>query len=434
MGGLRVVGRLDSWLKRLGADPRERRNALWRIASGVMASAGGVFRGGPVFQSFLVHAGLSAAQIGLHGSVGSAAGTVGTLLLMGVADRLRLRVRAFVLCGLASCVDPIVLLALALLGRGDGLSPTVVLAAIVAVAAVLQTVASLHSMVYAGLIVRLFRQGNLGRVHGASGVLSGAAAIAFGLLVARVLATADAPGGFAVCFAAAVPLLVVAALVNGKLVELPELASSHGTGATPLVPWSAIRTVFRLPQFRDLLVPNLLRGLLSGVELFAWVVGLKSLDMPAAYIGLAATVQAVSGSILGSAVIGLCSDRWGPGPVVFGGSLLSGGSLAAMVLTRSPEWFLAFFGLLTLGASLVALGVPLGTYRIVPPDLLGAYSGFRRMLVSAAGAVSMPLVGVLLESVGAVPVFVAGSAVSLLMGIGYWRGFHRHRRLATHQL
>ena len=424
----------NTWLprqfERLGArlgssDPAEQRNAAWRVTTSLGGSAAGAFLGGPVLQTFFLYQGLEPSQMGLHGAVGSAAGALGMLLLMGLADRVRRRVRAVVLCSLILCLDPAVLLALALVD-GERLDPAVVLAILVVLAACLQPVGAFLSMVHSGLTVRVVHPGLLGRITGVSGVIAGLAAMFLGLVVAHILTTWPAPAGFALCFAIALPLMVLTALTYASLVELPNLARLPRPPSTSSVPWAALWEIFRLPQFRDVMVPNILRGVVSAFLFFAWVVGLRRLDMPVAYVGLATTVQAVAGSVVGSAIVGLSADRWGAGPVIFAGSVLSAACLTAMVQTTSPDAFLALYGFLILGAHLIGVGVPLGTYRIVPADLMGAYSGARLMLTSAASALTMPLVGALLEITGAVPVFLVGSGLSLAMGFGYWRGFGRH--------
>ncbi len=424
----------DTWLQRQSArigarlgstDPQEQRNTTWRIATGLSGSAAGAFLGGPVLQAFFLHLGLEPSQIGLHGSVGSAAGALGMLLLMGMADRVRRRVRTVVLCSLILCLDPAVLLGMALIDD-PRLDSTVMLLVLIVLAACLQPVGAFLNMVHAGLTVRIVHPRLLGRITGVSGVTAGLLAMLLGLVVARILAAWPAPAGFALCFALAVPLMALTALTYAPLVELPVLARPPRPPSASTVPWASLWEIYRLPEFRDVLVPNALRGMVSAFFFFAWVVGLRRLDMPVAYLGLATTVQAVAGSVIGSAIVGLSSDRWGPGPVIFAGSALSAACLTAMVLTSSPEMFLGLYGFLILGPHLIGVGVPLGTYRIVPPDLMGAYSGARLMLTSGVGALTMPIVGALLETVGAVPVFLVGSALSLVMGFGYWRGFGRH--------
>ena len=71
------------------------------------------------------------------------------------------------------------------------------------------------------------------------------------------------------------------------------------------------------------------------------------------------------------------------------------------------------------------------TPEIVPPDLMGAYSGLRLILLSAGGMISMPVVGYLLQTAGPSPVFAVGAAGTVFMGFAYWRGFRRHRPAAA---
>jgi len=241
--------------------------------------------------------------------------------------------------------------------------------------------------------------------------------------VAEILASMDFPRGFTLCFAVATPLLALGALSNGRLVELPELKRPGRSGSA--LPWAAIWEVARLREFRVLLGPNALRGLDAGVIYFAWIVGLQRLALPATYVGFAVTANAIAGAILGSMAVGLCSDRWGPGRVVFGGDLLIAIALVGMVLTDSPPAFIAFYALSVFGGTLEGTAVPLGTYEIVAPEVMGAYNGARLMLLSVGGAMSMSLVGWLLESLDPMPVFVAGAALKLVTGIWYGYGFRR---------
>lgn len=420
-----MIGFLDRPLQRLTPVPEERGNAAWMIIMSVVGSGAGVFVGGPVLQSFFLDAGLDSTQIGLHGSVGAGAGAIGMLALMGVADRVRNRPRTVVLTHLVGCLDPLVLLLLAV--SLTSLSPSLILMALIAVAAIVQPVTHFGGMVHSGLTVRVVHHRIRGRISGLCGVLAGVLSIFLGLVVASILSTFDGPTGYGICFAVALPLALLASLMYGRLVELPQLQTPAGEPQTRAVPWAAIWQIYRLAQFRDLLPANALRGLLSGVHFFAWIVGLQRLDMPAAYIGLAATVQAVASGVIGSAVIGICNDRWGPAWIVLLGSVLTAAAMVGMVVTDSPLVFLALYGAVYLGGHLVGAGVPLGSYEIVPPELMGAYSGLRLILLSAGSMISMPITGYLLQTSGPAPVFAIGAAGTVFMGLAYWRGFRRHR-------
>ena len=413
---------VDQWLHRLTPDPLERSNLFWMVVTGLITTSGIVLISGPVRQTFLVEVGLTEGQIGIYGSIAAATAAAGLLCLMGVADRIRRRVRALVIFSVFVGLEAVVLATLALLDD-DVRTPTLVFAAIVAVAIVVQPMNSLLNMVSPAVLVRVVRVQIRGRYTGFTGLLIGLASLVMGLAIAQILATVGYPLGYALCFAVAVPLLVGGGLAYSRLRESIELDGPPRRNSA--FPWSAMGEVLRMREFRLLLAPNVLRGLGAGAVFFSWVVGLKRLDLPPAYAGLAATVEAAAGTILGSIIIGLYTDRWGAGRLLFASGVLMALALVGMVLTSSPLLFLAFFSVLVLGTSLEGKGVPLGTYELVPSTRIGAFNGARLMLLSGSMAISMPLVGQLLERMDALPVMAAGAVIKLTMGGLYWFAFRR---------
>jgi MFS family permease len=417
---------LDRWLHRLTPDPVERTNLFWMVVAGLTGTTGVVLISGPVLQTFLVEVGLSESQIGIHGSIAAAASAAGMLGLMGVPDRIKRRVRALVFFGVFVGLEAVVLAALALLDN-DARSPTLVFAAIVAVAIVVQPMNSLVNMVTPAVLVRIVRVKIRGRFIGISGLLIGLAALVMGLAIAQILATVGYPLGYALCFTLAVPLIVGGGLACSPLRESIEVAGPSGRSSA--FPWSALREVLRMKEFWLLLAPNVLRGLGASTVFFSWIVGLKRLDLPPAHVGLAATVEAAAGTILGSIIIGLYADRWGAGRLLFASGVLMALALIGMVLTSSSWLFLAFFSVLVLGTSIEGKGVPLATYELVPSTQIGAFNGARLMLLSGSMAISMPLVGKLLEETDPLPVMAAGAAIKVVMGALYW--FALRRRVAV---
>jgi MFS family permease len=412
-----ISDRLLHWLS---SDPLQRRNVFWMVAAELFTAAGAVFIAGPVLQTYLVEVGLSESQIGVYGSIGAIAATVGTLVLMGVADRVHRRIRVVMVCGLIASLGPLVLMLLSGLPRHQQ-TAGIVLTAIVVLALLLNPVSSFLGMVQSSLMVRVIHVRVRGRLTGMAGLISGVVALGLGLLAAKILDTVEFPRGFTTCFALATPLCIAGALARGRLVELPKL-KRPGRGGSAL-PWAAIWEVARLREFRILLGPNAMRGVNAGVVYFAWIVGLQRLDLPTTYVGFAVAINAVAGRILGTMSAGLCSDRWGPGKVVLAGDTLTAIALVGMVLTSSPTAFLVLYALSVFGGTLEGTGVPLGTYEIVAPEVIGAFNGARLMLLSGGGAVSMSLVGWLLASFDPRPVFIVGAVLMLMTGIWYWRGF-----------
>jgi MFS family permease len=182
--------------------------------------------------------------------------------------------------------------------------------------------------------------------------------------------------------------------------------------------------IFRLREFRMLLPPNLLRGVLHGVPFFLFPVGVKRLGLPNQYAAYLITAAAAA-SIAGSITIGLFLDRWRPGIVTFAGNILAAVGLTGVVLIRSAPAFVAFYWVTSFGLTVMGSAVPLGIYGVSPKDVVAAFDGARLIILSAFGALSMLVVGRLLDSVDARPVFVIAAALNVVNGYLYWRSFRR---------
>ena len=129
-------GKAGAWLHPLVADPLQRSNVLWGLASNLFATAGLVIVTGPVFQQYLINVGLDEEQIGIHGFAVGVAGAGALFLLSGLADRVRRRVRAVVICGLVAILLPVMLCVLSLVGSST-LSPSAILVVLVVLAVLL---------------------------------------------------------------------------------------------------------------------------------------------------------------------------------------------------------------------------------------------------------------------------------------------------------
>ncbi len=417
-----MIWPVDTLLRRLTDNPLQRRNIFWLLSAGLLGSAGALFFQGPVLQTYLLEVGVTKAQIGLLGSVAGITGAGAMLALMGVADRIERRVRAEVLLGLVPVLTPIALVVLTLL------SPllqkaSVVFGALLVLSLILPLVGSLAAMVHGSLYVRLIHVNVRGRLAGVSGLVCGLTSMGVGLVVGKVLAVLGVPLGYTVCFGLAPVFFVAVALARSQLSELPEL-QKPGRRGSPF-PWAALLEVLKLKQFRALLAPNILRGLTSAFGFFAWIVAKERLDLPAEYAGLTVTVNALAGTILGAASIGLLLDRWGPGLLAFAGYMLTAVAVLGLGVMNSPMVFLALYGLIAFGGTLIGTAVPLGVFEIGPPELMGAFNGARMILLSMGGAIALPVVGHLLEAYAPLHVFAGGAVLLLVNGIWYWHGFRR---------
>ena len=150
--------------------------------------------------------------------------------------------------------------------------------------------------------------------------------------------------------------------------------------------------------------------------------GLRRLDLPIEYGGLAAMAQGAA-AVLGSMSIGLTVDRFGVGRVCFVASILIGLGLIGIVLTNTPAVFLIVYFLLAYAGTVEGVAIPLGCYFVVPPQKMASFTGARLGLLALTSAVMVPAAGYLLDIFNPVPIFFVGAAVAVLTGAFYWYGF-----------
>jgi len=410
---------IDRALTRLTDRPQERRNVVWILFGALVSTATGVFADGSVVQTFYVKVGLTNARIGLIGSSSQATRFVSMSSFIGVADQVRRRVETVSNLTLLMITLPLALAVVSLLGDRH-LTPGVTFAVMFSVGVIGGLIGGVMAMMHSAMHARVVRNETRARVMGLTGVISGLAAIALGFASARILETMGFPRGFSLCFGAAVVFYIGAALIIRQLKEMPEL-SATATAASPS-PIAALRELWHLRQFRVLLAPFILRGMVDGVLFFVMATGLRRLDLPIEYGGLAAMAQGAA-AVLGSMSIALTVDRFGVGRVCFVAYILVGFGLIGLVLTNAPTVFLILYFLLTYAGTVEGAAIPLGCYFVVPPQKMASFSGARLGLGAITAAVMVPAAGYLLDIFNPVPIFFVGAAVAVVTGAFYWYGF-----------
>ena len=413
----RFADRSFRWLT---SDPLERRNVAWFMAGGVLMSCGLTFSTGPVLQAFLLHVGLNTRQLGRISFVAQIASAVGMFAFMGLADRARRRARAVTVLALAASATPVVLYVLSILPVAVG-TVGLVFGTMLVVQAVQLPIESLRTMIRSGLLVRALRPEIRGRFSSISGLIGGSAVLLMSFVAARLLRLS---AGFAVCFMIATGLAILGALTIRHLRELPALDKPGRAGSAS--PLTAAVDVLGLKEFRVLLLPNLLRGVAFAPGGFLMVIAAQRLAVGRSYAGYLGAAGTAAGPA-GSFAMGWAVDRYGPGRVILVGALLCALGAVALAYAATPVMFLAACVVYSFGGTLVGSAVPLGTYSIAPPGMVGAFNGGRLLLLSVSGASGALLVGRLLSrgSVGARPVLLGSAVLLVVLGLLYWYGFPR---------
>lgn len=408
---------------KMTADGQERRNVFWSTAATLLAGAGGALFGGELWAGFLTKAGFSMTQIGILSSVGTFAGAFGLLAFMGLADRLRDRIRTYALCVIATTLAPFLTVGVALLPRGK-MPLGVLFEILIAMQFLAPLVASITVMLDYPILVRTMSAAIRGRVFAILTTAYGVLAVLLGLISAKVLKDVDFPAGYALCFTAAAMMIFLRAVAFRRLRELPSLAVPGASRSA--LPFTAIVDVLKMKEFQWLAGPHVLRGMSSAMIVFAIPVSLKFLHLSNQTPGYATSANQMAG-ILSGIALGLIADRWGAGRSTLFGDVLYGLGLAALVLSHNPVVFLGFLFLMHFGRNLEDSAVPFGCTIIVPAELMGAFSSARLMIMQGSSAFGALLFGYLLDHYNPALVFFLSGVLKLLNGLWFWYVFRLKR-------
>jgi len=413
----------DRSLRWLTTDLQEQRNVVWLVFGGLLTGMGMALCGGTIELKYLEGVGFDGSHLGRLTFVAGAARTAGLFLFMGLADRFSRRVPVVGGLGLVALSGPLALLALSLMG--DRSTVAAVLVTLMVVRGIEQPIASLRAMVRTGLYVRAVRVGIRGRLASMRGIVGGGAGMLMGVLSGWVLGRFGYPKGYTVCFATGTVLVALGALTIWKLAELPELNS--GGRSRSIFPLSAMLHVYGLRRFRILIVPNILRGLVSAVGIFMVKIGSEQAGLLDKHAGYMVSLGMATGMVA-TVVLGYSVDRWGPGKVIMSGNVLAAVGLVWMSFIGLPGLFLALWTVYGFGRTLMDSAVPLGTFEIAPPEVAGAFNGARLMIMDGVGAVSGLIVGQVLGPLGAFVVLGCAAIGHLATGVLYWYGFQRRQQ------
>ena len=409
---------IDKLLSRLTQDPREQHNVKRLGVNMMLQNADLPLYTGTELQAFQVKVGLSTSQMGLIGIPGTIVSIIAMLWSTGMGDKIRRRVHIASLVIAGMSLLPLTMLIMCL-GPASFRRPDVVQVIMMTVAVINAAFYSFYSVLWATIFSRAIRNEIRGRFMGIVGVVGGLIGMGVGLLSALALKYYGYPHGFTIAFLVSVLLIFLSAIVIRGTRELPELQARE---LPPRVsPWTNLRQVVGMRQFRILMPANVLRGLGDGAGTFAMAVGMSRMGLSLEYAGYTTALTYFAG-LLATAMIGVTVDRFGAGKVIPIIEVFLVIGLMGMVMVSMPVLFLLFFLLWQIMVTMEGLAIPLVHFEIVPVEVIGAFSGVRLLILTVVGGLSGLAVGYGLELVSPLLIYALCAGLKLTAGILYWYG------------
>lgn len=207
-------------------------------------------------------------------------------------------------------------------------------------------------------------------------------------------------------------LMILSALLNSCLInkENSEIKEKHKNKQKP-----KIKELLYMPLFTKLIIPNLLRGIASGVFAMAAVIVLEN-GFSSSDTTLLVTIAALA-AILGSFLFAVLSRH------INSRFLCLAGSIAVFSVTLFGTnirflFFIAYF-ITGIGKIIIDYSVPTILYKLLSFERAGIYHAWRLIITTAGTSLATMLVGYLIGNVPIFIILIFAALCQLLSGLFY---------------
>ncbi len=371
-----------------------------------------LFTGAAVIQIFLTTLGVDSIPIGIFTSLLSVVNVLTYIVFSPFADRLNPVKRYMSLLCLPMGVCCLLLIPLCFATDMNVGTAFVLTAAICLVHMLFNAMYGVFTfkLPYSIIDIR-----NYGRFSSIDGIIIGIATTVTGFLLSEFQTRYDYFTVMAVGFAVGGGCMLTSALL------LASLKITHkDTSAVTLTEKQSVLAGFgkllRMKSFRQLIVPNVLRGIHMGMLSVAAVIA-------TACGNTSETVSRVVpitflGSILGSLIYMLASRRVESRRLCLIGSLIVCVGVL-MPFCRNTMFLLVYF-VTILGKYIIDYAVPSQVYAMIPADTACFYQTWRMILTTSGSVLSTAVSGVFIEHISITGFLVIASLCQVVCGIGYF--------------
>ena len=376
-----------------------------------------MFSSGTVIQTYLKTVGVGDSAIGLFTSVANIVQVAVFIFFSGIFDRIG-KVRAMItFCIASQVVLNLALLPFCFFRQAD---PRVVFTAAMIGSLIQNAFIGMRLVLEYKLIYYVIPVGECGKLYSVDGIISGVVGVLSSMGLALILKSMPYFGGIALAFVISIALIGTSSAVNQSLRPIREEVPLTEGGAGRLDFFRSIATLIKRREFSLMFLPNLLRGLSVGVIGLAAVFGMNELKMNGVYTSFLVASNMGATSFGSLAYRFLISRKFSDQKLCFLGSTVTAVCLLFMLAFHSAPMFVLLYFIAYLGVIFVNLSVPLIVFKIVPHDIMGAYSAGRMVVTVGGTALSSILVGELMGRVPSEVLFTVTAAVQFICGCLYF--------------
>lgn len=364
---------------------------------------------GTITQQFLLYRGVSATLVGYYATLVSAVQMAFTMLLSNTAEKvkdpLKFCTRMMILLTIVSAF----LLPIAMWDLGSRL--TLLLICAMSIAQL-----GLHSCKVIcdyKINYQIISPARYGTMVFLCNAITGLAGVAFTALFSAMIDANTAGNPYLICMALTLAMLVLSVFLNTRLKPIHPVPRAKRSSIGLL---QQLNELIHERSFRDLIIPNLLRGITlsvtSCIVLIALVMDID--ESGRAKIPLICALATACASVLYM----FLSKKLSVGAINIIGGILT---CAMIFLPRgNTGGFLALFFVAYVGRVIVDNAVPTMIFPIIDPSIAGSYNAWRSVLYGISSLVVMPIISSLVEVVHPLWLLIPGSVTYLAVTIWYY--------------
>lgn len=388
---------------------------------GALMCTASLFSSGALLQTFLANHGVSGDLIGTLTATMSMTQTITILLLSTFVDRMRDAIKAGAVAVAFLPLFYLVMLPFTFLTD----VPAVILFTAAMIAGVIQFI--FHGL-YVVLLYRIPYQvidmKQYGRISSIDGMVSGITMVLVSTLTTYLISVFPFDRVMSFMFAIAALCVAGASFLISRYKPIAQPFKSSQANAPGLL------RVLKLPAFRILLIPNLMRGFNSGIVGMMTTIAIHELTLTASQSSAMAIVITAM-SIIGAFNFLKLSARIRLHHLYLIASVIVLIAMPLLMAVPSFPVFLIFFIVLLIGTGLADYTVPVLIAEIIPYECIGSYTSLRMGTHTGGVALGSMVAGLALSSFPVALLLLLSGCLQFSSGLVYFLFCRKQRPIAN---
>ncbi len=375
-----------------------------------------MFYSGNYIIMFLVASGVSNAGIGIFNSIGSFV-SLGSMFLCGlIGDKLKDIRKAITISFASLSVFYLVMIYFSIVHCG----PNVVLITTILIHAITSFVYGFRNVLEYKLVYLITDIRRYARVTAVTGLVTGIVGVAAGFVISLIIDNLPYYPVMTGFFILGLLLIVIICLINQSFVVQREHYDEDAPKAVKASKdkENGFLGVLKSRHFYVLAIPNLIRGISTGLLGLVLVIGIQDLAMNATDSSILNTVGMAS-TFAGSLIYSFLSDKVSSRKLCLVSALIVMITIPFSIVGGKLWFYILYF--LGISARYIVDGtIPVMVTQIVPYEQMGAYTSLRMMLMTGGSSLASLVGGLLIGNISSFLLFTIAAGMLLICVVVYY--------------